>query len=98
MMHMKTKTILLVSTALPVSACEQAQAPIQDLGKQYYGSGSAPANNAYNNDTSSSYPHYNSSYSNTPVESAAVPTVGMSDLPPAGSTPAPGATPSSAYN
>lgn len=94
-MTMNRKYYILLASTLLVSSCDQPRAPIQDLGRNYYGQGSAPASNAYNSynsDTSSSYPHYNSSYSNTPVQSASVPTVGMSDLPPAGSSPKANAT------
>lgn len=85
---MDKKYIPLLASVLLVSACDENHAPIEDLGKNYYGQGAAPASgayNAYNSDASSSYPHYNSSYSNTPVQSDSVPSVGTSDLPPPGS-------------
>ncbi len=77
------KYVPLLLFALLVCSCTQDQAPIEDRGRQYYGREHEGSIGSYRNETySENSPRYKSGYTH-PVEPATVPSVGVSELPPA---------------
>ncbi|HEU5047772.1 MAG TPA: M23 family metallopeptidase [Rickettsiales bacterium] len=75
-----TRLSLASLAILLLAACSPNQAPVEDLGKKYYGRGEGSASYGEADDNSSSYSP--GTPASRPVKAAAVPTVGESDLPP----------------